>query len=70
MVPYIISLSALMVMMKGENVPATKYRLNVVVGLVATLYSTYALYASGKDAVLGVGAGRGAAADRSGQSDG
>ena len=52
-VPYIISLSALMVMMKGENVPATKYRLNVAVGLVATLYSTYALYASGKDAVLG-----------------
>jgi putrescine:ornithine antiporter len=52
-VPYIISLSALMVMMKGESVPKSKYRLNVAVGLVATLYSTYALYASGKDAVLG-----------------
>ena len=51
--PYIISLSALVVMMQGENVPKTKYRLNVAVGLVATLYSTYALYASGKDAVLG-----------------
>ena len=52
-VPYIISLSALMVMMKGESVSKTKYRLNVAVALVAMLYSTYALYASGKDAVLG-----------------
>ena len=52
-VPYIISLSALMVMMKGESISKTKYRLNVAVALVAMLYSTYALYASGKDAVLG-----------------
>ena len=29
------------------------YRLNVSVMLVAVLYSTYAIYASGKDAVLG-----------------
>jgi putrescine:ornithine antiporter len=52
-VPYIIALSALMVMMKGESISKTKYRLNVAVALVAMLYSTYALYASGKDAVLG-----------------
>ena len=33
--------------------PQQKYRLNVVVALIAMLYSLYAIYASGKDAVLG-----------------
>jgi len=52
--PYVISLSALLVMMmKAGNVARPKYRLNLAIGLVATLYSTYALYASGKDAVMG-----------------
>src|SRR4051812_3370548 len=51
--PYIISLSALVVIMKKANVPAATYKLNVTVMVVATLYSTYAIYASGKDAVLG-----------------
>jgi putrescine:ornithine antiporter len=52
-VPYIIALSALMVMMKAADVPETTYRRNVAVALVAMLYSVYAIYASGKDAVLG-----------------
>jgi putrescine:ornithine antiporter len=52
-VPYIIALSALMVMMQNAKVPQQKYRLNVVVALIAMLYSLYAIYASGKDAVLG-----------------
>jgi putrescine:ornithine antiporter len=52
-VPYIIALSALMVMMKTASVPETTYRRNVVVAVVAMLYSVYAIYASGKDAVLG-----------------
>src|SRR5438094_8393915 len=52
-IPYIISLSALVVMMKKANVAPGTYRLNVSVMLVAVLYSTYAIYASGKDAVLG-----------------
>lgn len=52
-VPYIIALSALMVMMKAAKVPEQKYRINVVVATVAMLYSLYAIYASGKDAVLG-----------------
>ena len=51
--PYIISLSALMVMMKAAGVTGTKYKLNLAVGLVAMLYSTYALYASGFEAVMG-----------------
>jgi putrescine:ornithine antiporter len=52
-VPYIIALSALMVMMKSAAVSETLYRRNAVIVLVAMLYSVYALYASGKDAVLG-----------------
>jgi putrescine:ornithine antiporter len=52
-VPYIIALSALMVMMRAAKVPEDKYRLNSAIVIVAMLYSTYAIYASGKDAVLG-----------------
>ena len=52
-IPYIIALSALMVMMQAAKVPEQKYRLNVVIALIAMLYSLYAIYASGKDAVLG-----------------
>jgi putrescine:ornithine antiporter len=52
-IPYIIALSALMVMMRAAKVPEDKYRLNSGIAVVAMLYSTYAIYASGKDAVLG-----------------
>ena len=51
--PYIISLSALVVMMKAANVARPKFRLNVAITLVAMLYSTYALFASGYEAVMG-----------------
>ena len=52
-VPYIIALSALFVMMKKAGTPQATYRRNVVVALVAMLYSTYAIYASGLTAVMG-----------------
>jgi putrescine:ornithine antiporter len=52
-VPYVIALSSLMVMMKAADVPEGRYRLNVVIATVGMLYSVYAIYASGKDAVLG-----------------
>lgn len=52
-IPYIIALSALIVMMQTAEITAFQYRRNVAVALVAMLYSTYAIYASGKDAVLG-----------------
>jgi putrescine:ornithine antiporter len=52
-VPYIISLSALTVMMRNAGVTGGQYRLNTIVAVIAMLYSTYAIYASGKDAVLG-----------------
>jgi len=52
-VPYIIALSALPVMMEAAGVNQSKYRRNVAIALVAMLYSVYAIYASGKDAVFG-----------------
>jgi putrescine:ornithine antiporter len=52
-IPYVISLSAVFVMMKTNGVPEGKYRLNTVILLIAMLYSTYAIYASGHDAVMG-----------------
>jgi len=52
-VPYVIALSALMVMMKAGNAPQGTYRRNAVIALLAMLYSVYALYASGSSAVMG-----------------
>ena len=52
-IPYIIALSALPLMMRTAGVEQGKYRLNVAVAVVAMLYSTYAIFASGKDAVMG-----------------
>lgn len=52
-IPYIIALSALPVIMRGARVAEGQYKLNMAVAVVGMLYSTYAIYASGKDAVLG-----------------
>jgi putrescine:ornithine antiporter len=52
-VPYIISLSALFVMMRNARVEPGVFKRNAFVAVVAMLYSVYALYASGKDAVMG-----------------
>jgi putrescine:ornithine antiporter len=52
-VPYIISLSALFVMMRKANVPDGVFKRNAFIAVVAMGYSTYAIYASGGDAVLG-----------------
>jgi putrescine:ornithine antiporter len=52
-IPYIVSLSALPLMMRRAGVDQGKYRTNVAIVTVAMLYSTYAIYASGKDAVMG-----------------
>jgi len=51
--PYIVALSALFVMMRNAKVDVRTWRINAFVAAVAILYSVYALYASGKDAVLG-----------------
>jgi putrescine:ornithine antiporter len=52
-VPYIISLSALFVMMRRASVPDGVFKRNAFIAVVAMGYSTYAIYASGGDAVLG-----------------
>jgi putrescine:ornithine antiporter len=52
-IPYIISLSALMVIMRNAGVPEGTYRLNTSIALIGMLYSTYAIYASGATAVIG-----------------
>jgi len=40
-------------MMQAAGVTGSKYKGNLVIALIAMLYSVYAIYASGKDAVLG-----------------
>jgi putrescine:ornithine antiporter len=52
-IPYVVSLSALPLMMQLARVDATKYRRNVAVTIVAMVYGVYVIYASGKDAVFG-----------------
>jgi putrescine:ornithine antiporter len=52
-IPYIVALSALPLMMQRAGVDRRRYRTNVAIAVVAMLYSTYAIFASGKDAVLG-----------------
>ena len=52
-VPYVIALSALFVQMRDAKVEAGVFKRNAFVAVVAMLYSVYALYASGKDAVMG-----------------
>jgi len=52
-IPYIVALSALAVMMRNAGVTGGKYTLNMIIVLVAMLYSTYAVYASGGTAVIG-----------------
>src|SRR5512143_1411558 len=52
-VPYIIALSALPVIMQKAGVSGGIVTRNLSIATVAMLYSIYALYASGKDAVMG-----------------
>ena len=52
-VPYITSISALMLVMNKAGVSKAVYKRNVFVALVAIAYSIYALYASGMEAVFG-----------------
>ena len=53
-IPYIIALSALPLMMRTAGVePGQVPRATSRSRVVAMLYSTYAIFASGKDAVMG-----------------
>ena len=52
-IPYVVALSALFVMMRKANVSEGVWRRNVVIALLAMVYSVFALYASGMEAVMG-----------------
>jgi putrescine:ornithine antiporter len=52
-VPYLIALSSLPVMMRAAGIGAPRYQRTVMVIVVALVYSIYAVFASGKDAVFG-----------------
>src|SRR6188474_967676 len=52
-IPYVVALSALMIMMNREQVPDNVYIRNTVIATAAMGYSVFALYASGANAVLG-----------------
>lgn len=51
-IPYLLSMAALAVLLKAENVPAQKYKTTVLVAFVGSVYSIYALYAAGEQAML------------------
>jgi putrescine:ornithine antiporter len=52
-IPYVTSLSGLLIIMYKAKIQGSVYRRNVVALLIAMFYSWYALYASGEDAVFG-----------------
>ena len=52
-IPYITSISALMVVMYKAKTDQHKFSTNLIAVFVAIIYSTYALYASGMEAVMG-----------------
>ncbi|MDF3174119.1 putrescine-ornithine antiporter [Pseudomonas sp. ER28] len=53
LIPYLTALTGLLVIMYKAGFSTTIYARNLVVLLVAVTYSLYALYACGKDAVMG-----------------
>ena len=50
--PYLLSMAALAVLLKTENVPHQKYKKTVLVAFIGSVYSIYALYAAGEQAML------------------
>ncbi|OOF66033.1 putrescine-ornithine antiporter [Rodentibacter caecimuris] len=51
-IPYLLSMAALAVLLKAENVARHKYKITVLVAFVGSVYSIYALYAAGEQAML------------------
>ncbi|MCX2961793.1 putrescine-ornithine antiporter [Rodentibacter caecimuris] len=51
-IPYLLSMAALAVLLKTENVPTRKYKTTVLVAFIGSVYSIYALYAAGEQAML------------------
>ena len=51
-IPYLLSMAALAMLLKAENVASQKYKTTVFVAFIGSLYSIYALYAAGEQAML------------------
>ena len=51
-IPYLLSMAALAVLLKTENVPHQKYKKTVLVAFIGSVYSIYALYGAGEQAML------------------
>lgn len=52
LVPYLLSMAALTVLQKVEGAPEGKAKVTTVIALIGSIYSFYALYASGEQAML------------------
>ncbi|HIF9538030.1 TPA: putrescine-ornithine antiporter [Photobacterium damselae] len=52
MVPYILSLTALGIILRQANVGAKEYSTSMIFGFVAVVYSIYGAYGTGKEAVF------------------
>ena len=51
-IPYLLSMAALDVLLKTENAPQQKHKKTVLVAFIGSVYSIYALYAAGEQAML------------------
>lgn len=51
-IPYLLSMAALIVLQKVEKVPENKAKVTTFVALIGSIYSLYALYATGQEAML------------------
>lgn len=51
-IPYLLSMAALMVLQKVEKVPENKAKITTFVAFIGSLYSLYALYAAGEQPML------------------
>lgn len=51
-IPYLLSMAALMVLLKVEKVALNKAKVTTFVAFIGSLYSLYALYAAGEQAML------------------
>ena len=52
LIPYILSMAALMIIQRIAGIDPAKARLPNILALVGALYSFYALYASGEQAMM------------------
>ncbi|HAS62862.1 MAG TPA: putrescine-ornithine antiporter [Vibrio sp.] len=52
MVPYILSLTALGVILRSANVGESEYKTSIFIGAIAVLYSIYGAYATGQESVF------------------